>query len=145
MDYRELVFYQKAREVIGGVNIQVKKWHMTMQSEVVARQLFRAATSVAANIAEGHGRHHGQEYVHYLYIAQGSANEVDHWLQTALDCKIGDTEEIRKIINLNNETRRMLTSSINSLQSKEKPGSIREDSIPYSPIPYSFENERLGD
>lgn len=145
MDYRELAFYQTARKVIRDVDIQVRQWHMTMQSETISRQLFRAATSVAAKIAEGHGRHQGQEYLHYLYIAQGSANEVDHWLHTAIDCKISNAVELQKLVDVNNETRRMLNSSIYSFQSKDKQKYIREESSPYSPIPYPFDNESLDD
>jgi four helix bundle protein len=126
-----------------------------MQSEVIARQLFRSATSVGANIAEGHGRHEGQEYIHYLIIAQGSANETDHWLHTALECKFGKPEEILRIIDLNNETRKMLTATINSLKLKSKPNAVRESStaytlddnfpIPYSPIPTDDDINNYGD
>jgi four helix bundle protein len=108
-----------------------------MQSQEISRQLFRAATSVGANIAEGHGRHKGQEYIHYLTIAQGSANEVDHWLNTVLDCRIASVKDLQDLIRLNNETRKMLTSAINTLQKKQNDKVIREGSSPYSPIPYS--------
>jgi len=134
MDYRELAFYQKAVEVVKKVNVAIKRWPNTMQSQTISHQLFRATTSIGANIAEGHGRHSGPEYVHFLTIAQGSANEVDHWLNTALDCQLGDAAEIQNLIRLNNETRKMLTASINSLRAKQN-HSIHEPPIPYSPIP----------
>jgi four helix bundle protein len=140
MDYRDLVLYQKACEVVKEVNIVIKTWPKSMQSLEISRQLFRASTSVGANIAEGHGRHKGQEYIHYLTIAQGSANEVDHWLNTVLDCRIASAEDIQDLIRLNNETRKMLTSAINSLQKKQSDKVLREVSSPYSPIPYSLEN-----
>jgi four helix bundle protein len=74
-DYRDLAFYQKAREVIKGINDLIKTWPKTMQAQEISRQLLRSAMSIGANIAEGHGRHEGAEYIHYLIIAQGSANE----------------------------------------------------------------------
>ena len=89
-----------------------------MQAQEIARQVFRATTSVGANIAEGHGRHIGQEYIHYLIIAQGSANEVDHWLNTALDCGVGNTENVKRILALNLETRKMLSATIISLRNQ---------------------------
>jgi len=135
MDYRDLAFYQKAREVVRGVLELIKNSPRTMQGQEVARQLFRAASSVGANIAEGHGRHAGQEYIHYLIIARGSANEVDHWLRTSLDCGIGDTQKINGLIGLNNETRKMLTSTIQTLSHKQLTKTLREPPIPYSPNP----------
>ena len=74
-NYQDLIFYQKARQVAKGVDRLIKSWPKTMQAQEISRQLFRSATSVGANIAEGHGRHQGSGYVHYLIIAQGSANE----------------------------------------------------------------------
>ena len=77
-NYQELIFYQKARQVAKAVDGLIKIWPSTMQAQEISRQLFRSATSVGANIAEGHGRHQGTEYIHYLIIAQGSANETEH-------------------------------------------------------------------
>jgi four helix bundle protein len=91
-NYQELIFYQKARHVVKIVDTLVKNWPRTMQAQEISRQLFRSATSVGAKIAEGHGRHQGTEYVHYLIIAQGSANETEHWLHTAQDCGLGPIE-----------------------------------------------------
>jgi len=137
MDYRNLIFYQKAREVVKGVNVEIKKWPRTIQAETISRQLIRAATSIGANIAEGHGRHIGLEYIHFLLVAQGSANEVDHWLNTALDCEIGNPVTIQQLINLNTETRKMLKATIDTLQRVQSEKTLHEPFSPYSLIPYS--------
>jgi four helix bundle protein len=93
MYYRELGFYKKAHQVILEIYNEIETWPKAMQAQEISRQMFRSATSVGANIAEGHGRHIGQEYIHFLTIAQGSANEVDYWLNIALDCGIGDPDK----------------------------------------------------
>src|SRR5262245_19532647 len=128
-DYRDLIFYQKAREVVKGINDLIKTWPKTMQAQEVARQVLRSAMSIGANIAEGHGRHEGAEYIHYSIIAQGSANETDHWLYTVVDIGLSSKERIDNLISQNNEVRRMLTSSINTLKSKRTGRNIREEDI----------------
>ena len=143
MDYRELGFYQKARQVTQAVNGELKTWPKTMQSQEISRQVFRAAASVGANIAEGHGRHIGQEYIHYLIIAQGSANEVDHWLNAAIDCTIGNPENIKRILGLNIETCKMLEATIRSLRSQGSK-SVHETPAPYSPDPLFDDGNEPG-
>ena len=100
-----------------------------MQAQEISRQLFRSATSVGANIAEGHGRHQGTEYIHYLIIAQGSANETEHWLRIAEDCGLGYNEKIDETLRLNNEVVRMITSTINTIREKKK--QITEEKADY--------------
>ena len=112
-DYRDLVFYQKVREVVKGINDLIKHGPKTMQVQEISRQILRSAMSIGANIAEGHGRHEGPEYIHYLFIAQGSANETDHWFHTIVDTGLSSKESIQSLLDKNNEVRRMLTSSIN--------------------------------
>ena len=90
-----------------------------MPAQEISRQLFRSAASVGANIAEGHGRHRGTEYIHYLIIAQGSANETEHWLNTAKDCEIGSVEKIDEILKLNTEVIKMITSTISTIRAKQ--------------------------
>jgi four helix bundle protein len=135
MDYQELMIYQRARETARKVYLEIKTWPKNMPAQEISRQLFRAVTSIGANIAEGHGRHEGAEYIHFLIIAQGSANEVDHWLNTSQDCGIGERQNLVRLINLNNETRKMLTASINTLRKKQSSKVVHESPIPYSPLP----------
>ena len=132
-NYQDLMFYQKARQVVKDIDDLIKIWPKTMQAQEISRQLFRSATSVGANIAEGHGRHQGPEYIHYLIIiiAHGSANETEHWLQTALDCMLGPKEKIAELSKLNNEVIRMIAGSISTIRSKQGTKNIREDQADY--------------
>ena len=90
-----------------------------MQAQEISRPLFRSATSVGANIAERQTRHQGIEYVHDLIIAQGSANETEHWLHTAKDCGLGLNDRMDEALRLNDEVARMVTTTINTIREKQ--------------------------
>jgi len=55
-----------------------EKWNLT-------QQLKRAAQSIPANIAEGHGRYHFLDNVRFCYIARGSLTEVQSHMALAHD------------------------------------------------------------
>ena len=55
-----------------------EKWNLT-------QQLKRAAQSIPANIAEGHGRYHFLDNVRFCYIARGSLIEVQSHMSLAHD------------------------------------------------------------
>lgn len=71
-------------------------------------QIRRAATSIAANIAEGHGRETGGAFVQFLRIAQGSLKELETHIilsgrvgffqASAADSLLGRCEEIGKML-----------------------------------------------
>jgi four helix bundle protein len=130
-NYQELIFYQKARQVVKTVDALIKSWPKTMQSQEISRQLFRSAVSVGANIAEGHGRHQGTEYIHYLIIAQGSANETEHWLHTAKDCELGNNNRIDEALTINNEVIRMIASTISTVRANQGAKRVRDDKADY--------------
>jgi len=54
-------------------------------------QIRRAASSIPANIAEGHGRESTQSFIQYLRIAQGSLKELETHL--LLSVRIGLLKE----------------------------------------------------
>src|SRR5688572_6685610 len=55
-----------------------EKWNLS-------QQLKRAAQSIPANIAEGHGRYHFLDNVRFCYIARGSLTEVQSHMALARD------------------------------------------------------------
>jgi four helix bundle protein len=56
----------------------------------LANQMRRAAVSVTNNIAEGHGRWHYQENIHYCRISRGSVDELIDDFNTCEDEAYGD-------------------------------------------------------
>src|SRR5688500_16960208 len=76
--------------------VGVKDFALGVYSEVVPplpsdekwnlfQQLKRAAQSIPANIAEGHGRYHFLDNVRFCYIARGSLTEVQSHMALARD------------------------------------------------------------
>lgn len=55
-----------------------EKWNLS-------QQLRRAAQSIPANIAEGHGRYHFLDNVRFCYIARGSLTEVQSHMTLVRD------------------------------------------------------------
>jgi four helix bundle protein len=80
--YRDLRVWQE------GMNLAELSYRLTRafpREEMfgLAAQIRRAAASIPANIAEGHGRENTQSFVQYLRIAQGSLKELETHFQLA--------------------------------------------------------------
>lgn len=78
-------------------------------------QLRRAAVSVPANIAEGHGRSATGAFLNHLSIAAGSLKEVETHLLIAVRLSFVSTEDIRATLELSSRIGRMLTGLKRSL------------------------------
>ena len=89
------------------------------QSELygLVSQIQRAAVSIPANIAEGHGREHLGDYIHHLSMANGSLMELEtHFL---LAGRLGylNVEPMNQLLDQTAEVGRMLAGLIRSLKS----------------------------
>lgn len=81
-------------------------------------QLQRAAVSVPANIAEGHGRDSTREFLHHLSIAYGSLMECETHLQIAGRLNYIDRASLDSLPVHSSEIGRMLNGLIASLKRK---------------------------
>jgi len=84
-------------------------------------QLCRAGVSVPANIAEGYGRKHRNEYVRFLGIAQGSLQEVRTHLEICTRLGYVSQDHAVHSQHLAEEVSKMLTGLIRSLNSLPGP------------------------
>ncbi len=78
--YRNLVLWQRAQEFATDIVKLVDTLPSKRSADSMARQIVRSATSIGANIAEGHGRFTLPAHRNHLSIAKGSACETDSWL-----------------------------------------------------------------
>ena len=73
----------------------------------LADQLIRSASSVPANVAEGHGRF-GRDRLNHWRIAYGSAKEVDSHLRLLVASGVLDPEKATTALDLFDEVRAMI-------------------------------------
>jgi len=78
----------------------------------IADQVIRSASSVPANIAEGHGRS-GRDRVHFWRIAYASAKEVDGHLRLLERAGVINTGNAEKVLETLDQVRAMTWRLIN--------------------------------
>lgn len=79
-------------------------------------QIRRAAASVAANIAEGHGRETTGSFVQFLRVSQGSLKELETHLLLAARVGITEPSAVEQILGRCEALGKMLRRLIRSLQ-----------------------------
>jgi len=79
-------------------------------------QLNRAARSITANIAEGHGRFHYKENIQYCRISRGSLSECLDHLICANDCGYISRETLKERKNDIDKIFQILNGYINFLK-----------------------------
>ena len=82
--FEEIKAWQEARE-LARLTYQITRRVAFSKDFGLKDQLQRAAVSVGSNIAEGFARNGNKEFAKFLWIAKGSATEVQSQLYTALD------------------------------------------------------------
>jgi len=77
-------------------------------------QMRRCAVSIPSNIAEGTARASKKEFVQYLYIALGSASELDTQIQIAQ--RVGYTQDVAALRQDILVVKKMINALITSLK-----------------------------
>lgn len=133
-NHRNLIVWQRAQELAHQMIQLTKRLPQSWANAVLARQIISAATSIGANIAEGHGRFTPGAHGNHLSIAKGSAAETDSWLDSL--CREGylSRDEEAPLHRECMEIMAMLTSKIIDLERLDQanPRRMREKSETYS-------------
>lgn len=131
--YRNLVLWQKAQDLTLEIVRLVGRLPNDRVAPVLARQIVRSASSIVANIAEGHGRYTLAAHRNHLSIAKGSACETDSWPDLLRRAGYLDPETEAHLHTACEELIRMLTAKILALERKEKSTDkrVREEPVPY--------------
>jgi four helix bundle protein len=117
MNYEELDVYKESHNFV----LEIYKVTKTFPNDEKYRlvdQLTRAAYSIPSNIAEGNSRNTTKDYINFLYMARGSANEIKYFLLLSKDLKYIDEETYSELRNKVVIIIKLLNGLINSLRGK---------------------------
>ena len=81
-------------------------------------QIRRAAVSIPANIAEGAARQHDKEFLQFLFVAQGSASELETELLIAQNLGYLHPERSKELYEEINTIARMIVGLAKSVKSR---------------------------
>ena len=107
--YKDLLVWQKAINIITDVYTATKKFP-SEERFGLSSQVQRAAVSIAANIAEGHGRGTRNDYAHFLDMANGSISELETLFIIVRKLSYCTDQECSKIEGQLHEVGKMLGS-----------------------------------
>jgi four helix bundle protein len=113
--YRDLAVWQAAMDLAEHC-YAITKTFPKDELYGMSSQIRRSAASVAANVAEGHGRESTGSFVQSLRIAQGSLKELETHLLLAIRVGLTQSGYAEPIVGKADEVGRMLRSLIRSLQ-----------------------------
>ena len=118
--YRDLVAWQKALDLAEAVYRATEDWPRR-EHYGLSDQVRRAAASVPANIAEGHGRTGTKEFLHHLSIAVGSLHEAETYLILAQRLRYLDDQIGQSLLHQAAEIGRLIGGLIRSLRPRPSP------------------------
>ena len=112
--YRKLEAWKEAYSL--GLSIYKITAHFPREELFgITSQLRRAATSIAANIAEGNARQSKKEFKHFLSIARASAAEVETWLMFSKDLNYIKNDDFHNLANRLDRLKGLIYGLIKSL------------------------------
>lgn len=114
--YQDLLVWQKSMDLVVE-SYRISEFLPRAELFGLVSQIRRAAVSIPANIAEGHGREHLGDYIRHLSIANGSLMELEtHFLIVKRLYKIEDG--LQQALEMTDEMGRMLSGLTKKLKAR---------------------------
>jgi four helix bundle protein len=111
--YERLEVWKKAMDLAVGMYGLIRSLPVEERFSL-ADQMRRCAVSIPSNIAEGAARASKKEFVQYLYIALGSASELDTQIQIAQ--RVGYIQDVAALRQDILAVKKMLNALITTLK-----------------------------
>jgi four helix bundle protein len=115
--HRDLIVWQKAMDLAVSVYKLCSLFPAEERFRLTA-QITRAASSVPANIAEGHARGSRKDYANFLAIAKGSLMETETFLTLAVRLQYLSSAQAERPQQLITEISKMITALRSKLAGK---------------------------
>jgi len=113
--YKDLIVWKKAKELA----IEIYKITGNFPKEEmfgITNQLRRAVVSISNNISEGTGRQYKKDTIQFLFVSNGSLNEVESMLQIANELGFINEKQTEELVQRTEEVRKLLKGFIKYLQ-----------------------------
>jgi four helix bundle protein len=114
--FRDLKVWQKGMDLVVTIYRETKSFPSDQRFSLT-QQIQRAAVSVVANIAEGHGRGTKGEFGHSLSIARGSIKELETLCEIAYRIGYLSADQRDELVERCIEISKMLTSLKRNIRS----------------------------
>lgn len=131
--FEELECWKKAALLRRNLSVLVKTFPSEEKFRLID-QIIRASRSVTANIAEGYGRFHYQEYAQFCRHSRGSLFEIIDHLIVAEEEKYITENQLKQFKMDIQECCAILNGFINYLQQAKKNGTVKEPEVLYAPL-----------
>lgn len=112
--FEEINSWQRGRELSKKV-YEITRIHVFSKDYSLKDQIIRASNSIMLNIAEGFGRQSNKDFRKFLFIAHGSAAEVQSALYIALDQKYIEQVQFDELYREAEEISKLLSGLIKYL------------------------------
>lgn len=104
---RGVIAWQRAMDLVASC-YPLTRQLVVQRHYDLSRQLFRASISIAANIAEGHGRGSDRDFARFLDIAMGSLREVETLLLLTDRLHLSKSATIAELLKQSDEVGKVL-------------------------------------
>ncbi|WP_165020874.1 MULTISPECIES: four helix bundle protein [unclassified Dysgonomonas] len=117
--HKDLIVWQKGIELVKSIYEITDSYPKSEQFGLVS-QLRRCSVSIPSNIAEGCGRNSDKELIQFLYIALGSASELETQVIISVELGFLEKNKAESVEILVNEIIKMVSSLIKSIKTRIK-------------------------
>ncbi len=138
-NFRNLILWNKAQALTLDVIRLTAPLPRSAAAGVITKQIIRSSSSLAANVAEGHGRYTIGSHMYHLSIAKGSTCETDSWLDLLRRSDLINADQEKPLHDACMQLVAMLTAKIRqleTLQRKSRRGGVADARISDERVEY---------